>query len=222
MDSMLEAIGVGRKAGDAWLLDDVSLSVCLGQRYALVGPSGSGKTLLLRSLAMLDPIDAGEIRWRGDVVVGKQVPTFRSRVVYLHQRPALLEGTVEENLRQPFSLRVHRDKQFDRARIVSLLDSMGRTNAFLSKQQRDLSGGEAQLTALLRAMQLDPDILLLDEPTAALDDDATELVESLVTNWLDRQSTDRATVWVTHDHEQARRVSATLLHIRDGRLIGEN
>jgi putative ABC transport system ATP-binding protein len=217
----LEAIGIGRKAGGRWLLCDVSFSVRAGQRLALVGPSGSGKTLLLRSLAMLDPIDTGEIRWQDKIVRGNEVPRFRSRVMYLHQRPTLLEGTVEENLRQPYSLGVHHDKHFDRRRIVALLESLGRPETFLAKQQRDLSGGEAQLSALLRAMQLDPDVLLLDEPTAALDAEATEMVELLVANWFEQQPSGRATVWVTHDHEQARRVSTSVLYTRDGELQEE-
>lgn len=215
---ILETVGIGRKAEDRWLLENVSLSVDSGQRLALVGPSGSGKTLLLRALALLDPVDAGEIRWNGKSVAANEVPRYRSRVIYLHQRPALLEGTVEDNLRLPYSLRAHHDKQFNRQRIVALLKSLGRTDAFLSKQQRDLSGGEAQLCSLLRAVQLDPDVLLLDEPTAALDAEAAGTVESLVANWLDQQPKGRATVWVTHGHEQAERVSQSVMHLRDGHL----
>ena len=215
---MLEATGIARKAGDRWLLNDISLSVNAGERLAIVGPTGSGKTLLLRSLVMLDPLDQGEVRWHGKPVRGNDIPTFRSRVIYLHQRAALVEGTVEENLRQPFSLRVHKDKRFRRDVIVDYLRSLGRVESLLSKRQRDLSGGEAQLVALLRAIQLGPHILLLDEPTAALDAEATDMVEALVTRWLNEQPTTRATVWVTHDHEQSRRVSTSLLHIREGQL----
>lgn len=214
----LEAIGIERKAGGSCLLNQISLSVHGGDRLALVGPTGSGKTLLLRSLAMLDPVDAGEIRWQGKRVPGNEIPEFRSRVIYLHQRPALVEGTVEDNLRQPFSLQVHKKKPFRRERIVELLESLGRDESFLSKQQSDLSGGEAQLTALLRAIQLDPRILLLDEPTAALDSKATDMVETLVGQWLDEQPARRATAWVTHDREQARRISPTVLQIHDGKL----
>ena len=214
----LEASRIGRKAGKQWLLNDVSISVNGGDRFAVVGPTGSGKTLLLRSLAMLDPLDTGEIHWQGKPPSGNEIPRFRSQVIYLHQRPALFEGTVEENLRQPISLRVHEDKQFTRLRIVALLKRLGRGESFLSKRQPDLSGGESQLTALLRAIQLDPNIQLLDEPTAALDSHTTEIVETLVSSWLDEQPADRASVWVTHDREQAQRVSTTVLEIREGRL----
>ncbi|QDU92527.1 ABC transporter ATP-binding protein [Lignipirellula cremea] len=215
---LLQALGLRRTGRGRVLLEDVSLSVRGGDRIALLGPSGSGKTLLLRALGMLDPLAAGEIHWRGQPVRGNEVPRFRSQVIYLHQRPALVEGAVEENLRQPYSLRAHADKRFQRDRIVAWLESLGRDASFLAKQQRDLSGGESQLAALLRAIQLDPILLLLDEPTATLDGLAAGQVETLVEAWLNDQPTTRATVWVTHDHEQARRVSTSVLHIREGKL----
>jgi len=218
-DVILKATGIRRKAGKQRLLDDISLSIHAGQRLALIGPSGSGKTLLLRALAMLDPLDAGEIHWRGKPVSGNEIPKFRSRVMLLPQQPMLPEGTVAEILRQPFSLKVHRQKRFDSSRIVALLGALDLSDAFLSKRQSDLSGGQIQLTALLRAIQLDPDILLLDEPTAALDHETMEMVESLVAGWFDQKTNEyRATVWVTHDPEQVRRVSTFSLNIRDGKL----
>lgn len=214
---MLQADNIRRIAGERVLLNDISIEIDAGDQFAIIGPTGSGKTLLLRSLALLDPLDAGQIHWWRRVIRGNDIPEFRSRVIYLHQRPALVQGTVEDNLRQPFSLRIHKDKRFSRAQVVELLESLGRDESFLSKQQRDLSGGEFQLTALLRAIQLDPSVLLLDEPTAALDAEATEVVEALVKSWLNEQTTARATVWVTHDSEQARRVSKAVLQIREGR-----
>nr|VFK62923.1 MAG: putative ABC transport system ATP-binding protein [Candidatus Kentron sp. UNK]VFK70663.1 MAG: putative ABC transport system ATP-binding protein [Candidatus Kentron sp. UNK] len=216
---MLEAIGIGRKVDGRRLLDDISLSIRGDQRLALVGPSGGGKTLLLRALAMLDPLDVGEIRWHGRIVSPNEIPRFRARVMFLPQRPMLPEGVVEEILRQPFSLKVHARKRFERSKIVALLKSLGQSEAFLSKRQSDLSGGQIQLVALLRAIQLDPDILLLDEPTAALDRETVEMAESLVATWFDgRPKERRATVWVTHDRKQVRRVCASSLHLRNGRL----
>jgi putative ABC transport system ATP-binding protein len=219
---LVMAEGVGRRAqgSSMWLLRDVHLQLWGGEQMAVVGASGSGKTLLLRSLALLDPLDAGRILYQGRAVRGEAIPAYRARVVYLHQRPALGEGTVEENLREPYTFRMHRDRQFDRPRIVGWLRHLDRDEAFLTKLRSQLSGGEALIAALLRAIQLEPEVLLLDEPTAALDQAAQEAVESLVTRWHGEQP-GRAVLWVTHDLQQARRVAGRRLHMDSGQLREE-
>jgi len=216
---LLEARGLGRRHpnGNDWLLRDVSLTICPGQRLAIAGPSAAGKTLLLRALALLDRLDAGELFWRGKPIAPADVPDYRRQVIYLHQRPASFEGTVEQNLRQPFSLRVHRGRIFDRDWIISRLCSVGRTADFLERFTRDLSGGEAQLVALLRALQLTPRVLLLDEPTAALDRETAQAAEQLVAAWLGEDA-GRATVWVSHNLEQSRRVADRTLRLVAGQV----
>ena len=152
-EHILEALGIGRyvPATKKWLLHDVSLRLKPGERVVIVGPSGSGKTLLLRSLALLDPFDAGQLRWRGAAISRQAVPGFRSHVIYLHQRPALIEGTVAENLQYPFSFAVHRGRRFDEMQIIELAAGWwAAAPTSCRKSSRDLSGGEAQITALLR------------------------------------------------------------------------
>jgi putative ABC transport system ATP-binding protein len=200
------------------LLENVCIDVCNGERITIVGPTGSGKTLLLRALAMLDPVDAGDVLWHGRRVQGSEVPTFRSRVVYLHQRPVLVEGTVQDNLRQPFLLRIHRNKQFQQDILMSQLAALGREESFLAKDARDLSGGEAQITAFLRATLLEPEVLLLDEPTSALDRAATEMVEKLIATWIREKPHGRAFVCVTHNHEQAERIASRVFTMNQGVL----
>jgi len=158
-DVLLQAANLTRcrPDGDARLLDDVSLSVCAGEKLSVTGASGSGKTLLLRALALLDPPDAGRVCYQGQVVLRDGVPGFRRAAIYLHQRPALLEETVEAALRRPFSLSVHRRKRFDRGRILEWLGRLGRSESFLGQRVGELSGGETQIVALLRALQLDDD-----------------------------------------------------------------
>lgn len=221
---LLEARNLGRRhpKTDQWLLRGISCRLNPGDRLAVIGPSGSGKSLLLRGLALLDPLDEGQVLWNGKSVHGSAVPAFRSQVIYLHQRPALVEGTVEHNLRQPLRMQEHRDRSFNSRRIGNLLRQLGRDDLFLAKQQQILSGGEAQLVALLRAVQLDPCILLLDEPTAALDRTTAEAVEQLVDRWLRDRPDVRAAVWVSHDRQQAQRVSTRRLYLRRGRMEKED
>lgn len=218
---VLEAREIGRRAaGGRWLLDRISLQLRAGERLAIVGPSGSGKTLLLRSLAMLDPLDHGKVVWRGVPIEGRRVPEFRGQVIYLPQRPVLSEGTVLHNLRLPFAFRVHSGKQFDHCRTVELLRWLGRDESFLAKAVHHLSGGEMQIAALLRAIQLGPEILLLDEPTAALDEIAADAVEELVLKWHAEAPAERIIVWVSHNLQQARRVAHSTIQLRGGRLEG--
>src|SRR5438128_471187 len=101
---LLRVRDVGRRApgSENWLLRDVSLEVYAGDRIALVGPSGSGKSLLLRILALLDGIDGGTLEMQGKTAGEPGVPEHRRKVIYLHQRPALFEGTVEFNFERPF------------------------------------------------------------------------------------------------------------------------
>lgn len=217
---LLAARGIGRRdsGGDRWLLRDVSFTIQPGERVSLVGPTGSGKTLLLRALARLDGLDEGQILWRGKPVSGAEVPRFRRQTMYLHQRPALLEGTVEENLRLPFTLKSHRSATFQREQMIALLEQVGRAASFLERTVQDLSGGEAQIVALARAIQLEPKVLLLDEPTAALDEEMTHTIEALVAGWFDRLPEERAMVWVSHNPAQVQRIADRRVSIQDGRV----
>ncbi len=220
--SLISGKRLGRRAGDLWLLRDVDIEVSAGERVAIVGPSGSGKTLLLRCLALLDPLDEGQVAWHGQPVRGRDLPRFRGRVIYLHQQPAILAGTVEEDLRVPFELKTHSTQQFQRERITSWLKDLGRDEQFLAKQGSELSGGEAQITALMRALQLDPDVLLLDEPTSSLDSDAAGAVELLVHDWRLESPAERATVWVTHDEQQTGRVADRTIRVEKGQVTHGN
>ncbi len=219
--TLLEAHGVGRREpnSDNWLLRDVDLSIERGGRLAIVGPTGSGKTLLMRALSRLDAIDAGEILWQGSPILGDAIPRFRQDAIHLHQRPALLDATVEENLRLPFTFRCHRASKFSREEIILQLEVVHRTESFLDRSSRDLSGGEMQIVALLRAIQLQPSMLLLDEPTAALDDESTEMIEQLIDGWFESSPAGRAFVWVSHDKRQVARVANRVMSMNAGKLF---
>ncbi|THF69298.1 ATP-binding cassette domain-containing protein [Deinococcus sp. Arct2-2] len=203
---LLTASGLRRTLGERVLWQDFALNVEAGERAALIGPSGSGKTLLLRALAGLDPLEAGEVYFQGRAQHEWPMPNYRARVMYLPQRPPPGEGRVLGELRRPFALRIHRDKAFEVSQAAALLAALGRDAAFLGLDVARLSGGEAQLLALVRALLLNPAVLLLDEATSALDPDATLLAERLVCAWSEAEP-GRALVWVSHDAAQRGRVA---------------
>ncbi|WP_408151343.1 ABC transporter ATP-binding protein [Caballeronia glebae] len=204
------------------LLHPTDFALDQGQRAAITGPSGSGKSVFLRTLALLDACDAGFVTWRGERIARSHIPAYRRRVAYIAQRPAMLDGTVEDNLRYPFSLRTYRDTHFDRDVAMRLAQAAGRGADFLDKFASDLSGGEAQIAAVVRVLQLAPDVLLLDEPTASLDPASARSIEALVSAWFDADAdAARACIWVSHDPDQARRVATRHLTMNAGVLGGD-
>ncbi|MDG2385409.1 MAG: ATP-binding cassette domain-containing protein [Pirellulaceae bacterium] len=219
MICILDLRQVGRRipTADGWLIRDVSMELSPSERVIVSGPSGSGKSVLLRVIAMLDPFEAGDIRWNGELVTDSEVPQFRSRVIYLHQRTPMFDGTVSDNLRMPFQLQQHQGRKYDEQMILGWLEVVDRDLSFLDRRTADLSGGERQIVSLLRAIQLKPQVLLLDEPTSAADQRTVASIERVVLNWLE-QETNHALIWVTHDSAQAERMGQRELQMDRGRI----
>ncbi|MDK3160195.1 ATP-binding cassette domain-containing protein [Kamptonema cortianum] len=203
---LLEVQNLGRQIESRWIWRNFTFAVQPGERLAVTGPSGSGKSLLLRAIATLDPIQTGEIAFCSKPLSQWSVPEYRTQVIYLHQRPALWEGTVEFNLQRVFTLKSHRHKTYSREMILHYLDKLGRSSQFLQQPSSSLSGGESQIVAFLRALQLSPQIFLLDEPTASLDAETVRQFELLVQTW-QAEDTNRAYLWTSHDPSQLKRIT---------------
>lgn len=201
------------------LLQPTDFTLNAADRVSITGSSGSGKSVFLRALALLDAPTSGQILWNGQPISNLQIPHYRCHISYLSQRPALIEGSVEDNLRFPFSLKTSHKRSFDLAAVTTLLGHAGKAADFLAKNAADLSGGEAQVVALIRTLQLSPEVLLLDEPTAALDPTSSREVEALIDAWF-AGDTARACIWVSHDLDQAQRMSNIHLQMDAGVLSG--
>jgi putative ABC transport system ATP-binding protein len=221
---LLSVQNLGRQVAGRWLWRGVSFTLPAGERLGLVAPSGAGKTLLMRSLVLLDPVQAGQITFAGKSPVAWSLPMLRRQMVYLPQRATAFPGTVEANLKQVFQLGVNRPgpgsgksagshRGYNRDQVLTWLHQLGRSADFLGLQAAQLSGGEGQILALLRALQLAPRLLLLDEPTASLDGDTTHQVEALLYDWL--QVGDRACLLTSHDRQQIERFTTQQLNLKE-------
>ena len=191
---------------DQLLFENVELNIESGCRIGLRGASGCGKSTLVRSLALLDVCSA-EVHYANELISSDNVTRYRRDVVYLAQRPTLIERSVRENLQLPFSFRTA-DNHYHEDTAVSLFQRWGKSPGLLDQPATSLSGGEQQLVSLARALLVDPQVLLLDEPTASLDPDSAGKVESTIIDWIDDNNRRlTAYVIVSHDASQLRRMS---------------
>jgi putative ABC transport system ATP-binding protein len=215
---LLQIQDLGRNIQGRWIWQQLNLTVQPGERWAITGPAGVGKSLLLRAIAALDPVQAGQVLFQGKPLTASSIPHYRTQVLYLHQRPALLEGTVEQNLQFLDHLKTHRHLptyKIQKPQVIDHLEHLGRTADFLQRPVAALSGGEAQIAAFLRALCCKPTLLLLDEPTASLDAATTEQFEQLLHRW-QQQDSQRAYLLVSHDLQQRQRLSEQQLVLGDG------
>ena len=177
----------------------------------VVGPSGSGKSTLLRLLNRLADPDRGAVLYKGADVRQLDVLGLRREVCLVPQLPALLEGSVEDNVRYGARLA---GKEADVPRLLGLA---GLDASYAERDAARLSVGEQQRVMLARALALEPAVLLLDEPTSALDEAARDSVEQTLLDLRDRLGL--SWVLVTHDHEQADRMADWALTLAHGGTI---
>jgi putative ABC transport system ATP-binding protein len=198
--------------GGKIVLQDVSASLPRGAS-CVAGPSGSGKSTLLRLLNRLADPASGSVRYAGTDVRDRDPLELRREVCLVPQLPALLDGTVEDNIRFAAGLA---EREPD---VASLLDLAGLDASFAARTASRLSVGEQQRAMLARSLALEPRVLLLDEPTSALDEAARGAVEATLLHL--RERVDVSIVLVTHDLAQARRMADWVVRLDEGRVVGE-
>jgi putative ABC transport system ATP-binding protein len=194
------------------IVDGVSLAVENGETVAIVGPSGAGKSSFLRLLDRLDEPTGGTVHLDGTDYRTIPPERLRKRVGMVPQNPALREGTVRENVTVGPRLR---GESVAEGRVEALLDDVG-LSGYADRVTSDLSGGEAQRVAIARTVINDPEVLLLDEPTASLDGDSERAIERLLTDLL--ATGERTVLLVTHDERQAGRLADRMARFADGRI----
>jgi sulfate/thiosulfate transport system ATP-binding protein len=209
----IEVLNVSKNFGDFVALQDVSLTVGDGALTALLGPSGSGKSTLLRIIAGLETPDSGQVVIGGEDVTLSAARTRGVGFVFQHYAP-FKHMTVHDNVAFGLSVR-KRPKDEIAARVAELL-GLVRLDGLAGRYPSQLSGGQLQRMALARALAVQPQVLLLDEPFGALD----AQVRAELREWLRRlhEEIHVTTIFVTHDQEEAMEVAEQIVVMNNGRI----
>jgi osmoprotectant transport system ATP-binding protein len=214
---MLELVGVSKRLGGAEVLRGIDLTAAAGVTTVLIGPSGCGKSTVLRLMLGLLAPDTGVVRVGGEEVGARTVDAVRARSGYVIQDGGLFPHlTARDNVTL-----MARHRGWDAARIQRRIDELVALTRFpadaLARFPVELSGGQRQRVSLMRALMLDPDVILLDEPMAALD----PLVRADLQADLRAifRALGKTVVLVTHDLTEAGRLGDTILLMRDGAVV---
>jgi tungstate transport system ATP-binding protein len=195
--------------GGKTLIDRISLQLTPGTCSVVMGPNGAGKSLLLRLMAGLIAPTAGSVTFGGQAAD----EALRRRVAVVFQRPVVLRRSVAANLSH--ALAIYGVPRAERSRRRDELLALGQLQDLADRPARVLSGGEQQRLSMVRALAARPEVLLLDEPTASLDPQATAAIEAMIGK---AAAGGVKIVLVTHDRGQAQRLADEILFLHRGTL----
>ena len=212
---------LSKSFGSQNVLNGISLAVGRGETLAVLGRSGTGKSVLLRLIIGLERADSGSVRIHGQDIADlalDQMGEIRKKMGFLFQHAALYDSlTVEQNVAFPL---LHHKKEMSKSergdRVKELLAEVGMESA-LAKMPSDISGGMQKRVGLARALALEPDILLLDEPTAGLDPISSGEIDDLILKL--QQEHHTASIGVTHDLHSAKTVADRLALLNEGDIV---
>ncbi|MBI2859612.1 MAG: ABC transporter ATP-binding protein [Chloroflexi bacterium] len=214
--ALIETVDLCHRYDGREVLRNISLGVERGEVLALIGPTGAGKTTFLRLINLLDTPTSGKIRFDGAEIArnGKASLEARRRMGFVFQKPVVFNGSVYDNIAcglrwrgMPGSI-VHR-------MVNNMLETVGLSD-YKDRNARTLSGGEMQRVAIARAIVLEPELLLLDEPTANLDPVSTARVEELISGIIQQHKT--TVIMATHDMSQGQRLADRIAVFMDGEI----
>jgi tungstate transport system ATP-binding protein len=212
MTQFVETIDLTREYDGIRALDNVSISACQENVTSIVGVNGSGKTTLLRILAGLDSPNSGRVLIRGHEADSNEL---RRNSTMVFQRSAMFGTSVFSNV--VYGLKIKRMPNQDISSKVKDALALVNLDEFEKRQARRLSSGEQQRVAMARALALDRNLLLFDEPTANLDPANAMIIERAIKN----SAQCRAVLLSTHNLAQARRLSHHVIHLYKGQVVEE-
>jgi phospholipid/cholesterol/gamma-HCH transport system ATP-binding protein len=214
--------GLHKSFGAQVVLNGIDLTVARGETLAVLGRSGTGKSVLLKIIIGLQKPDAGSVSIHGQEITRlnlDKLNEIRKKMGFLFQQAALYDSlTVEENVAFPLKHNTKMPESEQRDRVKELLKGVG-MEGDLKKMPSDISGGMQKRVGLARALALDPDILLLDEPTAGLDPITASEIDDLILK-LHKQR-EMASIVVTHDLQSAKTIADRLALLHKGNVVVE-
>lgn len=221
--AILELKHLTKQFGKRVVLDNLSLAIEQGKTTVVIGPSGCGKTVLIKHLICLLRPSQGEIIYRGqriDQLSEKNLGKIRTDFGFLFQAGALFDSlTVFENI--TFPIKQHRTMTNDRAieELVKLKLAMVGLDGFQNYYPANLSGGQRKRVALARAIAMDPDVILYDEPTTGLDPIRSDIINELVLKL--KRELSVTSVVVTHDMKSAYKIADRIIMLHNGKIIAD-
>jgi phospholipid/cholesterol/gamma-HCH transport system ATP-binding protein len=214
--------GIHKSFGSQKVLTGINLTVDRGETLAVLGRSGSGKSVLLKVIIGLQKPDSGSIRIHDQEVSSlnlDQMNEIRKKIGFLFQHAALYDSlTVEQNVAFPLKRHTEKSESEQSERAKQLLAGVGMERD-IEKMPSEISGGMQKRVGLARALALDPDILLLDEPTAGLDPITAGEIEELILKL--QKERNMASIIVTHDLHGARTLADRLALLHEGNVMIE-
>ena len=213
MDYLYQISGLAFSYSGRKVLDLEQLHIGCNQVTAVVGPNGSGKSTLFDLLAFLREPDTGTILFRGKPAFETRTALLRRQVGYVQQKPYLMKMSVRDNIGLGLKFRGETRGVIDAA-VNTVAGELGLA-PLLDRDAGKLSGGEIQKVALARALALQPDVIIMDEPFTYLDEVTVNEIETWITG--QRTARQKTIIFSTHDRQRAQSLSNDLLNLVDGR-----